>query len=186
MWETKPGKTNSWTDETTIGVSYDNTKRVLNYGLYPNCKLGWVTRNIYLRWGLITLPIIAWTCWASHTHKLRSTASVFPLKLYRGTDSRTGSTMDHKSWTPIATPVCFGKGFNVLETYLKSHDCATTRNNGAEHSNRGAARATFQLALACPTCCLEDFVSFHGMLFLPIKVLKLSQLFSFIVSHTQR
>lgn len=51
----------------------------------------------YLRWGLVTLPIIAWTCWASHTHKLRSTASVFPLKLYRGTDSRAGSTIDHKS-----------------------------------------------------------------------------------------
>lgn len=58
----------------------------------------------YLRWGLVTLPIIAWTCWASHTHKLRSTASVFPLKLYSGTDSRTGSTIDHKSWTPITIP----------------------------------------------------------------------------------
>lgn len=58
----------------------------------------------YLKWGLVTLPIIAWTCWASHTHKLRSTASVFPLKLYRGTDSRTGSTIDHKSWTPITPP----------------------------------------------------------------------------------
>lgn len=55
----------------------------------------------------MTFPIIAWTCWASQTHKLRSTARVIPVRLYNGTDSRTGPRMDHRSCTPIAQIVVY-------------------------------------------------------------------------------
>lgn len=117
----------------------------LSSRIYSSNQLEWTTCRTYLRWGLVTLPIIAWTCWASHTHKLRSTASVFPLKLYTGTDSRTGSTIDHKSWTPITTPVCLPTDFTWRKTAQSQHCATTTQDDDTEVSNCGAAEATFQL-----------------------------------------
>lgn len=98
-------------EHTRASLSGEQQDTDLNYRMYSSYQLELTTCSIYLRWGLVTLPIIAWTCWASHTHKLRSTASVFPLKLYTGTDSRTGSTIDHKSWTPITTPMWLSADF---------------------------------------------------------------------------
>lgn len=78
------------TSFTPIRVSEDTRKNRFLYNTHDtsltSCERLWnqtvqMWFQTHLRWGFVTFPIMPCTCWASQTHRLRSTARVFPARL---------------------------------------------------------------------------------------------------------